>query len=106
MELQLKRPEYLYKIISQTLWEQSQSQLNVVLPTEEGPFIHLAREDQLDRIIAKYWSCSSDYIILKIRTRELPGRLAFEANPGGTNKYYHLYGGCLPMCSVVETMQK
>lgn len=99
-------PQFLYKILSLKDWEKSQSRNTILLPKDDEAFIHLSREDQLDRIIEKYWSKTPEYVVLKIDVKLLPGRLAFEANPGGTNKYYHLYGGSIPVKAVVEVLKK
>lgn len=64
---------------------------------------HLPRKDQLDRIIRKYWDKVSEYVVLKIDKKKMAGKLFFEANPGGENKYYHLYGGSIPLKAVVES---
>lgn len=95
-------PKYLYKIISMENWQASKGQKFVRLSAEDGSFIHLSQEDQLDRIVEKYWGKISQFAILKIETDILPGRMAFEANPGGKNKYYHLYNGSIPLEAVVE----
>ncbi len=93
---------YLYKIISPENWKESQSQNCVKLAKEDDEFIHLATESQLQKIIDKYWGNASAYVILKVAVNRLPGELVYEANPGGTNKYYHLYGGAIPRDSIVE----
>lgn len=98
-------PPYLYKILSVNEWERSKTQEFVQLPKEDEQFIHLARGDQLDRIIEKYWANVSEYVLLKIESNQLSGRLVLEANPGGTNKYYHLYEGSIPLKAVVEVQK-
>ena len=96
-------PQHLYKIISTEDWKKSQSQNNVELSSKDDEvFIHLSKDDQLDRIIGKYWSEKSEYVVLKIDTSQLNGRLVYEGNPGGINKYYHLYNGSIPLKAVVE----
>lgn len=104
-EVQLveERPSYLYKILTVENWNESQNKNAVLLPKEDAGFIHFSTEDQLERILAKYWSHQREYVILKIQTDQLPGRLAFEANPGGTSKYYHLYEGSIPLQAIVES---
>lgn len=87
-------PRYLYKILSVENWNASTDY--VKLPEEDHAFIHFSTEDQLDRIISKYW-VGKNYVVLKVDTRKLPGKMVYEANPGGTNKYYHLYNGSIPM---------
>lgn len=96
-------PPYLYKVISTTNWKISQRADAIQLSSEDKPFIHLATEDQLDRIIAKYWAEASEYVILKIDTKKLQGRLVLETNPGGSHKYYHLYEGNIPFDAIVES---
>jgi uncharacterized protein (DUF952 family) len=96
-----KRPIYLYKVLSMDDWAKSSQ--TVHLPSMDADFIHLATEEQLDRIIKKYWAGVSEYVILKVETAKLPGKLVLEANPGGTNKYYHLYNGSIPLSAIVES---
>lgn len=95
-------PQYLYKVLSLEDWKKSQTQDFIKLSKDDEPFIHLAKEDQLDRITEKYWSNVPEYAVLKIEADQLPGRLVYEANPGGTNKYYHLYEGSIPLKAVLE----
>ncbi len=95
-------PEYLYKVLSSEDWKSSQSLDFILLPKEDEEFIHFSLEDQLGRIAEKHWSNVPEYVVLKIETNQLFGRLVYEANPGGTNKYYHLYGGSIPLKAVVE----
>ncbi len=95
-------PTYLYKIISIENWALSQEKTRISLSKDDEEFIHLATEDQLDRIIQKYWSSVSSFVILKLKTDLLPGDLILEANPGGQNKYYHLYHGFIPLNAVTS----
>lgn len=95
-------PKYLYKILSYTNWQATQSQRVVQCPAEDAAFIHFSREDQLDRILTKYWSDQPSYAILKIVPEKMQGRLVFETNPGGTAKYYHLYEGSIPFNAIAE----
>lgn len=99
-------PSYLYKIVSLENWDKSQFQNFVVLPKEDREFIHLSTEQQLERIVQKYWSNGSPYVILKVDSHQLPGQLIYEANPGGANKYYHLYQGAIPLKAVLEVVNK
>lgn len=96
-------PEYLYKVLSVENWKQSQSAKTLALSADDQAFIHFSREDQLERITSKYWSSVPEYIILKIKTVKLPGKLIFEANPGGTSKYYHLFEGSIPFEAIAES---
>ncbi|MFI5343769.1 MAG: DUF952 domain-containing protein [Chlamydiales bacterium] len=95
-------PQFLYKVLSMEDWKGSESQNQVKLSKSDTDFIHLSTEDQLDRIVQKYYSDVPEYVVLKIETQKLPGKLVFEANPGGVNKYYHLYDGAIPKSAVVN----
>lgn len=90
----------LYKIVSVKHWEANDTHDPLPLTEEDSAFIHLATEEQLDAILDKYWALKN-YVILKLDARRLPGHLVYEANPGGTNKYYHLYEGSLPRQAIV-----
>jgi|SRR5579872_1775456 len=100
-EMTEKGPTYLYKVLSMDDWAKSCE--TVHLSSKDADFIHLSTEDQLDRIIEKYWAGASEYIVLKIETAKLSGNLILEANPGGTNKYYHLYNGSIPLTAIIES---
>lgn len=95
-------PEYLYKILSKDNWEKSCDKKFIQLSADDNEFIHLATEEQLNSIIQKFWSNALEYFVLKLDRKQLKGRLVLEANPGGNNKYYHLYEGFIPMNAVVE----
>lgn len=96
-------PQYLYKILPVENWKKNRGMDSAKLTDADQDFIHFAREDQLDRIVGKYWDKVPEYVILKIDIAKLPGKLIFEANPGGENKYYHLYGGSIPLEAVIES---
>lgn len=96
-------PQYLYKVLSLDDWNASKSQTTLKLSKMDDEFIHLATEDQLDKIIAKYWSDVTQYVVIKVESKKLPGRLVLEANPGGSNQYFHLYEGSIPRDAIVES---
>lgn len=95
-------PKTLYKILSVENWEKSQGRELLVLPDFDRPFIHFALEEQLPRILDKYWKDASEYYLLTIDVSKLKGKLVFESNPGGSAKYYHLYDGSIPLSAVAE----
>lgn len=97
-------PQFLYKILSIENWQQSKRLPTLELGPDDQAFVHLATEDQLERILEKYWKNEKTFVILKIDTKKLKGKLVYEANPGGANRYYHLYDGAIPLESVVESM--
>ncbi|MBN1914630.1 MAG: DUF952 domain-containing protein [Parachlamydiales bacterium] len=96
-------PQYLYKILSLRNWQATQSRKNIQLSAKDDSFIHCSAQDQLERIIEKYWADAAQLVVLKIDSNKLEGRLVFETNPGGTTKYYHLYDGFIPFHSIVES---
>jgi len=93
---------YIYKILSQKDWAESNSLGYLKLQAQDDKFIHLAEKDQIDRIVKKFWSGQQDILIAKIDSSKIIGRLIKEANPGGTNTYYHLYDGKIPLKAVTD----
>ena len=100
-EADMNFPEYLYIIVSPEVWRESSEEGKLVLPSHHDAFIHLAKEDQVSHVTEKFWS-GSDYYLLKIETDQLIGRLVYETNPGGSNRYYHLYHGEIPLEAISE----
>jgi uncharacterized protein (DUF952 family) len=94
-------PVYLYKIVSPENWSESLLRNQFVPSSLDTDFIHLATVAQLPQIVQKFWRYK-DHIILKLLSNKLTGRLVYEANPGGTNKYYHLYEGSIPLEAIVD----
>ena len=76
-------PEYLYKIVSQREWQESLLQNEVVASPMDKEFFHLAKEDQVNQIVQKFWK-NMDYIVLTLDSKKLLGRLTYETNPEGT----------------------
>lgn len=99
--IQNPTPEYLYKIISAEEWQKSLLQNEVVGSSIDKEFVHLAKEDQLAHVAQKFWN-NMDYIVLKLASKKLVGRLIYETNPGGSTQYYHLYEGNIPLDAVVD----
>lgn len=102
MKKKQQAPPYLYKIISQEDWQESQKQNYVINSPLDKDFIHLATEAQVPHVAEKFWKNKS-YIVLKLDTKKLKGHLSYETNPGGTTYYFHLYEGFIPLEAVVET---
>ncbi|MBP9842197.1 MAG: peptide deformylase [Simkaniaceae bacterium] len=96
-------PQYLYKVLSLRNWQATQNRKTVQLSAEDDAFIHFSTEDQLERIIGKYWADAPQLVILKIDSNKLEGKLAFESNAGGSTQYYHLYNGFIPFNSILES---
>lgn len=59
-----KKPQYLYKVVSMEDW--AKSCLSIHLSTMDSQFIHLSTEEQLDRILEKFWANASQYVLLKL----------------------------------------
>ena len=93
-------PKYLYKVLTLEDWSGSKKQRNIVLHSFDKPFVHLAEEGQVDRIVKKYFEGKQAVVILNLNSQRLPGHLVFESNPGGASKYWHLYDGSLPFEAV------
>ncbi len=89
--------------MSNKMWHASQERMTLVLSPDDSAFIHLAKDDQLNHVITKYWADAPDFVVLKLETAKLEGNLVYESNPGGNNKYYHLYKGHIPFASIIET---
>lgn len=96
-------PQYLYKIVSMENWEKSLEKEALVLSSDDDAFIHFSKEEQLERILKKYWADVPEYVILKVESRSLNGVLVYETNPGGEAKYYHLYEGSIPKDAIIES---
>lgn len=96
---------YLYKILSEEDWKDSQGQDRLILPQADEAFIHFSTQDQFDRILNKYWSHTSHFVIVQIEADKLPGRLVLEKNPGGTEPYYHLYEGWIPLNTIAHCQE-
>lgn len=90
----------LYKIITLEKWRQSQGQDFLSLSDMDNSFVQFSTDQQVIRTLQKFYA-SQDMIIAKIDPNKLTGELRFETNPGGSNKYYHLYNGQVPMDSIV-----
>ena len=95
-----EKPAYLYKVLSMDDWGKTCRTIH--LSSMDAGFIHLSTEEQLDKIVGKYWADASEYVVLKIETLKLLGNLVLEANPGGETKYYHMYNGSIPLNAVME----
>lgn len=97
----VETPKYLYKVLSPRHWQATQNRKTVALPAEDDAFIHFSTEEQLEKIITKYWSEAPQFVVLKIDAGKLEGEFVFEAE--GSTKYYHLYNGFIPFSAIVES---
>lgn len=101
MRQEMMAPPYLYKIVSTEQWQESLILNQIVFSSMDTDFIHLATEEQIQSVVQKFWK-EMDHIILKVDSKKLIGRLVYENNPGGANKYYHLYEGSIPLEAVSD----
>ena len=95
-------PTHLYKITTLQLWNASQKAKTLQLTTMDEEFIHLSEKHQVKKIIKKFFPDAQQVVVLTINPKQLPGRLVKERNPGGTNEYFHMYDGAIPMSAVVD----
>lgn len=101
MEKKTPPPEFLYKIIAPADWQESLSKHYLVNSVLDQDFIHLAKEEQITHVVQKFWN-EKNHFILKLNVKKLLGSLIYEANPGGSTQYYHLYEGKIPLDAVEE----
>jgi uncharacterized protein (DUF952 family) len=96
------KPKHLYKVVFLDNWNKSSGKKSLLLSAEDADFIHLATEDQLSHVLARFWSMVPKYIILRVDVEKLPGNLVYEKNPEGTVYYYHLYNGSIPIEAISD----
>ncbi len=88
--------------MAQADWQHSQT-LGYLKPLNmDTDFIHMCTEEQIGTIVEKFWQDTTDIVIAKIDSQKLQGDLKYETNPGGKNKYYHLYNGSIPLDAVAD----
>lgn len=96
---EINTPDYLYLIMPKGEWEISDQQKELVIGAGHESFIHFSTQEQVGPIVNKYY-IGIDYVVLKVETQKIEGRLVFEANRGGSSKYFHLYEGKIPFDAV------
>lgn len=99
----IETPKHLYKVVPLDLWHASENKKNVMLSSDDVPFIRFQKEDELGRLLHYWAKLNAPHVVLKIKASKLEGRLVFEAKLGGSTKQYHLYDGCIPMHAIVES---
>jgi uncharacterized protein (DUF952 family) len=100
---EIATPQYLYKIVSPEEWQLSQESHEIKKSPLDTDFIHLATEEQINHVTEKFWKDKA-YLVLKLDTSKLKGRLVLETNPGGSTRYYHLYEGSIPLDAVADVI--
>ncbi|MDN3507315.1 MAG: DUF952 domain-containing protein [Simkaniaceae bacterium] len=100
-------PERLYKIVSEENWKASEGHDELVLSEMDREFIHLAKdEEQVKKVAGKFWKDMSYWLLTVDPSKFQEGRLVFEANHQGGDKYYHLHEGSIPMSAITESVFK
>ncbi|MBT3393922.1 MAG: DUF952 domain-containing protein [Waddliaceae bacterium] len=94
-----KVPLYLYKVVTADHWKEISERKEFILTSDDKKFIHLSEEHQLGNVVEKFFA-GQNVVVLKIDRDKLKGRLEHESNPGGKNKYFHLYEGCIPFDAI------
>lgn len=98
----MKIMPYVYKILACSDWQESKK-LGYIKPLAlDTNFMHLCTHEQIDQIIDKFWQHETSLVIVKIDPSKILGNLIYEANPGGTTKYFHLYAGKIPLNSIID----
>lgn len=98
---EIDTPEFLYKIISANDWADSQDEPTLLLTEDEQPYINFVRQDQIDHVLDKEWNDKAA-VVLKIDTSALDGDLVYEPTQCGSEKYFNLYDGEVPLYAVVD----
>lgn len=83
---------FIYHIVIPEIWERFKgrpSYQSESLQTEG--FIHCSYENQLEAVIARYYSTTENFLILKLDTTKLRSKLVEEPSTNG-EIYPHLYG--------------
>lgn len=94
-------PETIFKIVSPEQWQKSLKANYVVVGEIDTHFIHFSTQEQVTSVLNKFWK-DRPHVILKIDAKKLSGKLVMESNPGGINKYPHLYNGSIPLEAILE----
>jgi uncharacterized protein (DUF952 family) len=84
---------YIYHITTREVWEQAQTTGQYEVPSlkEEG-FIHCSMEDQVQRVLERFYSDRKDLLLLCIDSRKLLSQLVYEWAPSMEATFPHVYG--------------
>lgn len=97
--------QFLYKIVTINTWNESLDKDSLKLSEFDRDFIHLATEEQVPKIIQKFFPNEIEVCVLKLEVNKLIGDLVKEKNPGGETEYYHLYNGSIPKTAIVDIIK-
>lgn len=84
---------YIYHIAARSDWESAQqSGLYVVPSLKEEGFIHCSMEDQVVRVLERFYGDRKDLVVLCIDSRRLASQLVYEWAPSMEATFPHVYG--------------
>ena len=81
----------IYHIVLPDVWEAFDTDLYFAKSLDTEGFIHCSFSDQLNAVIARYYSSEPEVIILEIETDSLMSRVVNEPSTGN-EIYPHIYG--------------
>jgi uncharacterized protein (DUF952 family) len=94
----------IYKILSKQDWNESQT-LGFLKPNIiDNNFIHMCEAQQIERVLSKFWTDLTEVVIAVLDPTKLIGNLVKEKNNGGTEEYWHLYDGKIPLQAITEIL--
>ena len=81
----------IYHIVLPEVWDAFDTQLYRAASLDSEGFIHCSFAGQLEGVIARYYSDSSEIVVLEIESERLMSRVVNE--PSTANEIYpHIYG--------------
>ncbi len=84
---------YIYHIAAQADWDRAkESGLYAVPSLKEEGFIHCSMEDQVARVLDRFYSGRKDVVVLCIDSRKLTSQLVYEWAPSMEATFPHVYG--------------
>ena len=84
---------YIYHIAALADWNRAKESGYYEVPSlkEEG-FIHCSMEDQVPRVVDRFYSDRKDIVVLCIDSRKLKSQLVYEWAPSMEATFPHVYG--------------
>ena len=84
---------YIYHIAAKADWDRAkESGLYEVPSLKEEGFIHCSMEEQVERVIDRFYSGRNDLVVLCIDSRKLTSQLVYEWAPSMEATFPHVYG--------------
>lgn len=84
---------YIYHMAAREDWERSKEGGVYEVPSlkEEG-FIHCCMEEQVARVLERFYKDAAETVVLRIDSRKLTSQLVYEWSPSMEATYPHVYG--------------